>query len=417
MKNLKYILGIIGILLVAGGIYFYPKIQRALEIQEATQMDKIQHTFINMDKFFPIKEVKKSANPYQFPKGEEITFPETFDFKGITYNTEKYIDSSYTQGLLVLQNDTLVYEKYHRGQEENTRHISWSVAKSFVSALFGIAMEEGHIKSIEQTVDEYLPEMKGTGYEGVRIKDVLQMSSGVKFNEDYSDPNSDIQRWFKTFAFGDSQDEFATTLKNEKKPGTYNHYVSINTHVLGMIVVRATGKSLTEYLQEKIWNKLGMEHDAYWIKDNNDMEMALGGLNATLRDYAKMGKLFLNKGNWNGEQIVPADWVTESTTPDAEHLMADSKNSLHPEIGYGYQWWIPDGDDGEFMAIGVFNQFIYVNPSTRTVITKTSANENFYDYENPYRGKLGHLEMFRAIAKKIGKKEEIAAVQEPDLSE
>lgn len=298
----------------------------------------------------------------------------------------------------MLQNDSLVFEQYYKGQTESTRHISWSVAKSVVSALFGIAMEEGYIKSIDQTVEEYLPQLKGTGYEGVKIKEVLQMSTGVGFNEDYADLNSDINRWFRSFAFGDSQDEFAATLKRERAPGTYNHYVSINTHVLGMILVKATGKSLTDYLQEKIWQKIGMEYNAYWIADNEGMEMALGGLNATLRDYAKIGKLFMQNGNWEGQQIVPADWVKASITPDAPHLQPDSKDSADQGLGYGYQWWVTDGEEGEFMAIGVFHQLIYMNPTTQTIIVKNSANPVYLDFGNVYSNELVTLELFREIA-------------------
>lgn len=327
-----------------------------------------------------------------------IGLPENFSISGHTFNTDEYLKNTGTQGLMVLQNDTLVFENYHNGQEVDTRHISWSVAKSFISALFGIAMEEGHIKSIEQKVEEYLPELIGSGYEGVRIKDVLQMSTGVKFNEDYGDDNSDINRWFRAFALGDSQDKFAATLINEIPPGTQNHYVSINTHVLGMIIVKATGKSLTEYLEEKIWKKIGMEHDAFWVTDNKDMEMALGGLNATLRDYAKLGLLFLHYGNWQGEQIVPKGWVKASLTPDAQHLMPDNSEDADPNFGYGFQWWIPNGTEGEFMAIGVFHQLIYINPTTNTVIVKTSANHNFLDGSSIYSDELVSLELFRNIA-------------------
>jgi len=187
-------------------------------------------------------------------------------------------------------------------------------------------------------------------------------------------------------------------MVNERPPGSYNHYVSINTHVLGMILVRTTGKSIAQYFKEKLWDPIGAEHDAYWLKDEEDMEMALGGLNATLRDYAKVGRLFLNKGNWNGTQIVPANWVKESTTMDAEHLLPTSNNSAHPGTGYGYQWWIPEGEDGEFWARGVFNQYIYINPTTRTVIVKNSANQNFYDQTNPHSISHVNMELMRAIA-------------------
>lgn len=159
-----------------------------------------------------------------------------------------------------------------------------------------------------------------------------------------------------------------------------------------MIIVKATGKSLTEYLQEKIWKPIGAEFDAYWIADGEGMEMALGGLNAALRDYAKLGRLYLNKGNWNGKQIIPQSWVETSTHSTEEHLQANSENSSSPTFGYGYQWWIPDGDQGEIMAIGVFNQYIYINPTTHTVIVKNSANKNYYDGSNLYALTKTHLE-------------------------
>lgn len=398
MKTFK-IIGLLALaLLLLTGIKFYPDIQRGMYIQEMMEMDQIQSTFIEMNEHFPTSTVSKSPEPYIFPRKASISLPENFSSKGEDYHTAKFLDSSFTQGLMIIQADTIVFEEYWRGQTERTPHISWSMAKSFVSAMFGIAIQEGHIKNISDPVDKILPELKGSGYEGVTIKEVLQMSTGVKFDETYGDPNSDIQRWFRAFALGDSQDEFATTLVREREPGTYNHYVSINTHVLGMILVRTTGKSLTEYMKEKIWDPLGGEFDAYWITDETGMEMALGGLNATLRDYAKLGQLFLHNGNWHGTQIVPSEWIRASVTPDGEHVQADSPNSGSPGIGYGFQWWIPDGSEGEFLAVGVFNQHIYVNPTTQTVIVKNSANENFYDTSNPYTLMDNHIEMFRAIA-------------------
>ena len=270
--------------------------------------------------------------------------------------------------------------------------------RSYISALFGIALEDGHIGSVEDKVETYLPQFVGTGYEGVKIKDVLQMSTGVKFDETYSDPKSDISRYWTGFMTGKSQDKFAETLVREREPGTYNHYVSINTHILGMILAKTTCKNLTDYMQEKIWNPLGAEHDAYWLIDGKGMEMALGGLNASLRDFAKIGRLYLNDGNWNGEQLVNPNWVKESTSASEEHLQAESANSAHPGVGYGYQWWVPGGDEGEFMAIGVFNQHVYVNPSTNTIIARNSANQNFYDQTNPHSDLMTHLALYRKIS-------------------
>ena len=260
IKKLKIPFLILLIIISVAGIIYIPKIKSAFAFKEAMELKNLEHTFINMDENLPIKIVEKARQPFVFPHISNIALPADFVHKGTSYNTLKYIDSSYTQGFLFIQNDTIQYENYWRGQQEDTRHVSWSMAKSYVSALFGIAIEEGYIKSIDQVVDAYLPELKGSGYEGVKIKDVLQMSSGVKFNEDYSDPDSDINQYFKGFILGDSQNLFAASLVNEIPPGTFNRYVSIDTHVLGMIIVKATGKSLTDYLQEKIWKPITNFH-------------------------------------------------------------------------------------------------------------------------------------------------------------
>ena len=397
-KKLKIPSIILLVIVIIVAIIYIPTIRKAILFKEAMALDNLEHTFINMDENLPIKIVYKANKPFVFPRINNITLPSNFVYKKSEFDTKKYIDSSYTQGFLFIQNDTIQYENYWRGQQEDTKHISWSMAKSYVSALFGIAIEEGYIKSINQTVDEYLPELKGSGYDNVKIKDVLQMSLGVKFNEDYSDPKSDINRYWEGFVFGGSQDEFAATLENERPPGTYNKYVSIDTHVLGMIIVKATGKSIAEYLEEKIWKPIGNEYDAYWLADGYGMEQANGGLNASLRDFAKLGRLYLNKGNWEGKQIVPTKWIEQSTSITEEYLMPQSENSESKGIGYGYQWWIPDGTEGEFMAIGVFNQHIYVNPTTNTIIVKNSANKNYYDGNNPYASTRTHLELYRKLA-------------------
>lgn len=373
-------------------------IQKATAFKESMEMKNIEYTFINMNESLPTKIVGKATHPFIFPRKKNIVLPEYFIADDITFATSKFIDSSYTQGFLFIKNDTIQYENYWRGQKEDVKHISWSMSKSYVSALFGIAIEEGYIKDIRQTVEEYLPELKGSGYDGVKIKDVLQMASGVKFDETYNDPNSDINRYWDSFILGKSQDKFASTLINRSPPGKYMQYVSMNTHVLAMIIVKATGQSLTDYLQEKIWKPTGNEFDAYWLTDGEGMEMALGGLNACLRDYAKIGRLYLNKGKWNGTQVVPEKWVENSTNSTEEYLDPNSKNSASGGIGYGYQWWIPEGNEGEYMAIGVFNQYIYVNPTTSTIIVKNSANQNYYDSKNPYRSTAVHLELFRKLA-------------------
>lgn len=165
-----------------------------------------------------------------------------------------------------------------------------------------------------------------------------------------------------------------------------------------MIIAKTTGRSLSSYLQEKILEPIGTEFDAYWLTDGDGLELAHGGLNVCLRDLAKFGRLYLNKGNWNGKQIVPLDWFEASTHSEEEYLQPSSKNSSDPGLGYGYQWWIIDGTECEILAIGVYNQHIYINPTTNTVIVKNSANQNYYDSTNPYCYSLVHLELYRKIA-------------------
>ena len=305
----------------------------------------------------------------------------------------------HTDGLIILHDGKMLFEEYWNGNSLDSKHISFSVAKSYLSALFGIAVDEGLIDSIDDRVSKYLEDFAGTGYEDVKIKNLLQMSSGIAFNEDYADPNSDINKFSRATARDVPFRDFAKTLKNGREQGTYNHYVSLDTQVLAMILESVTNMPVREYLYKKIWSKIGTESDAYYITDSTGADMALGGLNATLRDYAKFGQLYLDKGNWLGEQIVPQTWVAESTTPDADHLMPNASELSSNEWGYGYQWWVPGNPLTDFTAHGIFNQFIYVDPVSNVVIAKTSSNHRFRS-EREY-SKAAHIAIFRAITKDI----------------
>ena len=352
----------------------------------------IVENFRSFKEIWPTRRLTPPKTYFTYPEDNLLDLPSSFNFKDKILQTEAFLTDSWTTGLLVVQDDRIQLEQYFLGNNANTQNISWSVAKSFISALIGIAVRDGHIDSIERPVEAYAPELIGSGYEGVSIKNVLQMSTGVGFNEDYGDFFSDINRWGRDFSLGKSQDAFASTLKNEIEPGTKNHYVSINTHVLGMILTRATGRSITEYMQEKLYNPLGMEHEGYWIIDGYGMEMVLGGLNLTLRDYAKLGSLYINNGNFNNQQIVPSSWVLASQTMDSPHLLPDGG------FGYGYQWWMIEGDQGEYMAMGVYGQYIYINPANHTVIVKNSANPRYNDSNYMPSSDFAHLAMFRAIS-------------------
>lgn len=380
------------------GAFNYNRLIRLNRVISLFSADEIDENFRSMSSLFDSKIVRKGDAAYTLDYNLK-KLPEFYTHKGEKKKTEDFIKGTHTTGLIVLKGDSVNFEEYYRGNSDSTPAISWSVAKSIVSALFGIAVAEGHIKSIEETVTDYLPQLKGSGYDGVRIKDVLQMSSGIQFNEDYADFNSDINRMSREFALNRPLEKFIASLKPDKKPGTYNHYVSMDTQVLGMIIVAATGKSLTEYTEEKLWEPLGMEADAAWLVDSEGMETAFGGFNAVLRDYARFGRLFLNKGRWGNIQIVPEKWVKDSITPDAPHLMPGENPASGWVLGYGYQWWIPENPDGEFMAIGIYGQAIYIYPRYNVVIVKTSA---YPDYNaDGSEMELESIEFFRAIARGI----------------
>ena len=394
----KFLIVILAMLVLAIVLYS-PNIYKLYKLATLYNEKSIAKNFISINKIFDTSnQISASEKPFVFEK-EDFELPDSYEFEGEQLNLIEGLDHFHTDGLIILHDGKMLFEKYWNGNTKDSKHIAFSVSKSYLSALFGIAIEEGLIKSIDDNVSIYLDDFEGTGYEDVKIKNLLQMSSGIEFNEDYADPNSDINRFARATAKGSSFRDFAKTLKNGKKQGTYNHYVSLDTQVLGMILESVTDMPLREYLYKRIWSKIGTESDAYYIADKTGTDMALGGLNATLRDFSKFGQLYLNEGSWDGEQIVPKSWVLKSHTPDAPHLMPNAGDLSSSEWGYGYQWWIPGDPLTDYTAHGIFNQFIYVDPVSNVVIAKTSSNHRFRS-EKEY-SKAAHIAMFRSITKHI----------------
>ncbi len=394
----KFLIVILAMLVLAIVLYS-PNIYKLYKLATLYNEKSIAKNFISINKIFDTSNpISASEKPFVFEK-EDFELPDSYEFEGEQLNLIEGLDHFHTDGLIILHDGKMLFEKYWNGNTKDSKHIAFSVSKSYLSALFGIAIEEGLIKSIDDNVSIYLDDFEGTGYEDVKIKNLLQMSSGIEFNEDYADPNSDINRFARATAKGSSFRDFAKTLKNGKKQGTYNHYVSLDTQVLGMILESVTDMPLREYLYKRIWSKIGTESDAYYIADKTGTDMALGGLNATLRDFSKFGQLYLNEGSWDGEQIVPKSWVVKSHTPDAPHLMPNAGDLSSSEWGYGYQWWIPGDPLTDYTAHGIFNQFIYVDPVSNVVIAKTSSNHRFRS-EKEY-SKAAHIAMFRSITKQI----------------
>ncbi|MBU2862277.1 beta-lactamase family protein [Reinekea forsetii] len=356
-----------------------------------------------MQTMAPTVTIKRSP-PVQHFGREPLPLPESFTFNKNVFDVENWLQNTSTTALVVVRGNDIVHEQYRLGTEEYDQRISWSVAKSFLSALFGIAVNEGAIADLNAPVTEYVPRLKGTGYEGVSIKNVLQMSSGIHFNEDYGDFNSDINRFGRIMALGGSFDDFASSFSSNREQGTYMHYVSIDTHVIGMVLRAATGESIVDYFNDRLWSKLGTERDAIYITDSQGEPMVLGGLNLISRDYARFGKLYRDFGRVNGEQVIPEQWIQSSITPDAPHLMPGKRSTSSTTFGYGYQWWVPENADQEFMAIGIYGQFIYINRALDVVIVKNSADINFM--ENNGEANLKAVAAFRAIASSVSDKGE-----------
>src|SRR5699024_7057081 len=236
-----------------------------------------------------------------------------------------------------------------------------------------------------------LPQLKGGAYDGVTLRDVLQMTSGVSFNENFQDPKSDISEMGRVLALGGSLDEYITTLKSRhSEPGTHWQYASIDTHIAAMVLRATTHRSIADLMSEKIIQPLGVEQTPFYLVDGYGVAFVLGGLNLSTRDYARFGQMFLQQGEWNGQQVVPAEWVAASTMPQAPIGKGRTQ--------YGYQWWIPaDAQEGEFYARGVYGQYIYVNREKNVVVAVNAADLNF-------RGegvREQNLAMFRQLAEEL----------------
>lgn len=351
--------------IVGAGVALWQR-ERLLRLSAVTTLfneDRIVENFGNMDALFLTVPVSRGAGPVNaLPMGPALDLPPDFG---------DWVETRTVTSVVVLKDGNLVHESYHQGTGADDLRISWSVAKSYLSALFGVVMAEGAITSLDDPVTQYAPELVGSAYDGAMLRDVLQMSSGVTFDEDYLDFWSDINRMGRVLALGASMDGFAAGLRDTfASPGDRWTYVSIDTHVLSMVLRGATGRAISDLLSEKIFAPMGMERDGYYVTDGNGVAFVLGGLNLTTRDYARMGQMFLQNGRVGATQVIPEDWVSASTAPSA--------NTAPGRIRYGYQWWIPeDGNTGEFLARGVYGQYVYVNRPLGVVVATTAADRQF----------------------------------------
>jgi CubicO group peptidase (beta-lactamase class C family) len=336
--------------------------------------------FRNMDRVFPKRDIAASTSPAPFPKGEPLALPTTFESKDGVQDTTAFLDRTDTTSVYVVKNGNVIFEQYSKGANRDSKHTSWSVAKSFVGTLAGMALAEGKIKSLDDRAAMYMPELEGKPYGDSTVRSLLQMASGVEFDETYHHPLSDINWFFyRTFILGQRADSVVQNRARIAPPSTRFKYISSDTQVLGTLVARVYGQPLTKLIEQKIWQPLGMEQSAFWSidRDRDDgQEIGFCCLNATARDYAKYGQLHLQNGVWQSKALLSPDWVAAATTPSASWQIPKAGDAN--AFGYGFKWWIPGWKDGEqqteFLARGHWGQHIYANRAKQVVIVRTSVD-------------------------------------------
>jgi CubicO group peptidase (beta-lactamase class C family) len=369
-KNVKTLLRILlitllslaGVLLALvvyfSSVYSPEYVRRSFFVGEATVYDYLK---------LPSHPLTASPNIFHFPeKPDEALVRTAFEANPKVRNLEDFLTKTGTQAFIVIRNDTLLYEKYFNGAKRDSTVVSFSTAKSFTSALVGIAIQEGLIKSEADPITTYLPELaeRDARFQKITIHDLLGMASGIRFDEErflWHDESN------LTYRFTDLRSLALNKTVIIEPPGQTFLYNDYNPILLGMILERATGKPVTQYLQEKLWTPLGMEFGASWTVDSDAtrFEMMSCCINAHAIDFAKFGRLYLNQGNWDGRQLVSADWVAKSTR-------VDKGRKLDEKMSYGSLWWeLPSANEtNDFFAWGNLGQFIYVSPSRNLIIVR-----------------------------------------------
>jgi len=309
---------------------------------------------INDYKKFPSLPVGNVSSKFSFrEKSPEIVIqvPQSFNENSENLSFDDYLEGHKTVAFMIIRNDSILYEKYYSGYDDSAIIPSFSLSKSFISAMVGIAIHEGLIKNTQQPITDFIPELKQNDprFENITLEHLLNMRSGIRFNEGYSNPFADMAKYY----YGKNLNKYLSQLKIETPPDGKYDYLSVNTLLLGIALERATGKKLNQYLEEKIWKPLEMEFDASWSVDSrkDNQIKAFCCINARTRDFAKFGRLYLNNGKYNGQQIIPEEWIKKTMT-----ITNDSRDSQN--YAYNYSWRIKD--DGAIFAKGVLGQYIYV---------------------------------------------------------
>ncbi len=351
-------------------------------------------TFHNIDEIFETRKVPAQGPVWEIPQNKApLKF--SYVFEGNTIPAEEFAERTYTNALLIIRDDKIVFERYLNQTNEDTHFLSMSSAKSITSVLVGMAIADGAIQSVNDLIIKYVPELKESGYAGVTIRQALMMRSGCNWDERYDFEKATPMSELHDGAIVENRIRFtsaALSLKGIHPPGKQFNYSTVETGVLGWVVERAVGKPLEEYMAERWWKRAGMQSFAFWIADGKPgVGRVVNGMgfNAVLRDYGRIGLMMLHNGRANGKQLLPQEWVRESTVPDKgnEPIFPGS------DMGYQYQWWTLSGSDA-YLALGLQGQYVYIDPSSNTVVVKLS-----YFPPGEFRAEGETMAFFRAVSK------------------
>jgi CubicO group peptidase (beta-lactamase class C family) len=336
--------------------------------------------FSNFDRFFPTRTVNRGIKIRPLPPAQKTLDVNALKIKSgtQTINLYDYIYMNRVAGLLVLKNGGIAFEDYELGINEATRWVSFSITKAVTTTLIGAAVKDGHIKNVDDPVVRYLPELAKTAYDGVTIRELLRMASGVKWDETYGNPNSDRRKLLEYQINWEPGAivKYMGSLPRVGTPGTIANYSTGETSIAAALLRAAIKRPLSEYLSEKIWAKFGMERDAtWWVESPNGLEAGGSGLSPTLRDLGRFGLFVLGEGQVGEDKLLPDGWMADATRPSEVPILFAGQKLPYD---YGYMWWLPKPEKGEihqgaYVAAGIFGQFMYINPREKLVIVQFSS--------------------------------------------
>jgi CubicO group peptidase (beta-lactamase class C family) len=354
-------------------------------------------SFSHLDDIFPHNTLQKSAKPSPLPKAAGAPAI-GYRFEDREYSLDDFLAHQRVTGFMLIHNGEVIAERYQYARAPENRFVSHSMAKSIVSIAVGMALSEGKIASLDDKVAKYVPELAGHAYGESAIRNILRMGSGVKFSEVY-DGNDDLTRFLRIRVAQDSITALNAFDDREAEQGTRFHYASSETVVLTVLLRAVTGMTLSEYLTPRLWQAMGAESDATWLRSTDGTEAGYGAFNATLRDYARLGMLLANDGALGGKQIIPKDYLLEATD---WHRQPDAfgPQRATPFFGYGYQFWTFPGEKRRFALLGVHGQAIFVDPELKLVMVVTAVTKTAMAIKESYARERGAL--WRGIVTKFG---------------